>query len=58
MGAFVVELDDDPGGTNQAAEPGEEKLQYPKDVGDKFLVPLWVKILAILFLIVVILYIF
>jgi len=58
MGAFVVEVDDDPGGANQAAEPGEERFQYPKEVGEKLQVPLWVKILAVLFLTVVILYIF
>jgi predicted RNA-binding Zn-ribbon protein involved in translation (DUF1610 family) len=58
MGAFVVEVDDGPENSIQAAELSGDRFQYPKEVGEIFLVPLWVKILAVLFLIVVILYIF
>jgi rubredoxin len=57
MGAFVVEVDDEPENVIQAAELGEE-FQVPEAGAEKFNVPLWVKILAVLFVIVVILYIF
>jgi ribosomal protein L37AE/L43A len=58
MGAFVVEVDDDTEDAIQAAELSEERFQAPEAGGEKFQVPLWVKILAVLFVIVVILYVF
>lgn len=57
-GAFVVEVDDDTDSDIQSAELNEERLQAPEAAEEKFQVPLWVKILAILFAIVVISYIF
>lgn len=56
-GAFVVEVDDEPENVVQSSELSEEKLQAPEGAEEKFNVPLWVKILAVLFVIVVILYI-
>lgn len=57
-GAFVVEVDDKPGGDSQAAELNQVRTEEPEWSRDGLHVPLWIKILAILFLIVVILYIF
>ena len=56
-GAFVVEVDEEPEDAIQAAELSGEKFQA-RDEEEGFQVPLWVKILAVLFVIVVILYVF
>ena len=53
-GAFVVEVDEEPKDALQAAELSGEKFQAPEETATGFQVPLWVKILAILFVIVVI----
>ena len=57
-GAFVVEVDDEPDNVIQAAELSEGSFQAPEAAEEKFQVPLWVKILAVLFVVVVILYVF
>jgi len=56
-GAFVVEVDEEPEDAIQAAELSGEKFQA-RDEEEGFQVPLWVKILAVLFVVVVILYVF
>jgi len=57
-GAFVVEVDEEPKDALHAAELSEGRFQVPEDTATGFQVPLWVKILAVLFVIVVILYVF
>ena len=53
-GAFVVEVDDEPENVIETAELNEECFQAPEDEEEGFRVPLWVKILAVLFVVVVI----
>lgn len=50
----MVEVDEEPKDALQAAELSGEKFQAPEETATGFQVPLWVKILAILFVIVVI----